>query len=54
MNKPKATPNSPHPAIVILVGDGLQRLPGASVLVRPSMNRTLVISNTDNIPRIDV
>ena len=54
MKSPNAIPNSPIPMTPKFVGAGLQRLPGASALERPSMKITAMRNTVDIIPSIEV
>jgi len=54
MNKPKDIPSLPASLIPQSVSAGLQRLPGASRLVRPSIAIHAMIRMVDRMPRIDV
>lgn len=54
MNNPNAMPNSPTPMIPRFVGAGLQRLPGASFLEKPSMKMTTTRNIVDMMPRMEV
>lgn len=53
MNRPKDSPSSPTPAKERLVCAGSHKLPGASVLERPSMNMTATKNSVDKIPKMD-
>lgn len=54
MKSPKARPNSFEFPVPRLVSAGLQKLPGASRFVNPSMRTTNIIKTVDIIPRIEV
>lgn len=53
INSPNATPSSGKLPMLKLVSAGLQRLPGVSVLDKPSNNSTPIIKSVDKIPIID-
>lgn len=50
MNKPKATPRPPQLSIPNWVSAGLHKLPGPSVLEKPSMKITAMIDSVEIMP----
>jgi hypothetical protein len=54
INKPKATPSSVVEPVPQDVAAGLQRLPGASGLEKPSTKMTRIMRSVEQMPNIDV
>jgi hypothetical protein len=54
MNKPKAMPKCSQLSGSSFVSNGSNRLPGASVFVRPSMKMTETRHSVERIPANDV